>query len=81
MAASLAVVNVSLSCYLDSVVYHQVCLTVGTEPVDALNGTYTTYEFYFARMCQSKGRSERARESGRGVMEGGPSLLYLLCCR
>ena len=49
MATSLVVVNVSLSCYMDGVVYYQVCLTLGTEPVDVLNGTYTTYEFYFAR--------------------------------
>ena len=68
VVASLVVVNVSLSCYVEGVVYYQVCLTVGTEPADVLNGTYTTYEFYFARMCQSKFRGKGER---KGEREGG----------
>ena len=32
----------------------QACITLGTEPFDRVNGTYTTLELYFLRACESK---------------------------
>ena len=52
--AAVTVNDLNLSCKSSGRVAMQACITLGTEPFDQINGTYTTLELYFLRTCESK---------------------------
>lgn len=43
--------DIGFSCKTEGRVVQQVCLTVGTEPFDLLDGTYHTFLFFFPLVC------------------------------
>ena len=49
-----AAISLSLSCNDVGSVTMQLCITVGTEPFSALNGTYRTFSLHLPLMCAGK---------------------------